>query len=429
MEVYENRVDSFYQTEKPFWPYLHDTTFKARPQDFARAGFYFDPSPDSDDSVRCFICGKSMEAWEPDDDPLQEHSARAPGCPWVQLGFPVAAEARMAFTDADVLKVNLKDERTFPKGKHMEDVRYRTFGDRWPHEGRKGYPRRRGLAKAGWYFCPSREASDQVSCAYCGVTVAEWEPKDSPTQVHRVRGPDCPVFKSMEELGFYDESETEMEELKGMEISVEAEDKRVQEAEALQELKTPQKRPSPPLERSQQSKKRHIGENRSSAEIPITSPVTTPIESTTLASPRERAATPAPAHSSASIPQQAVKPPSPTSTIPTPASLENAPRSPTPKIDSVEEDNVDRENNISFPKQVDDSPEESDRLSFHSMPNSPKTDAAEIHLTEEQANMTVEAYIRLIIAEEVHRLRMEGDAMIQSFEAQAEEVRKRLIDM
>ena len=35
----------------------------------AAAGFYHDPSNLSPDSVRCFVCQKELEGWEPEDDP------------------------------------------------------------------------------------------------------------------------------------------------------------------------------------------------------------------------------------------------------------------------------------------------------------------------------------------------------------------------
>lgn len=47
----------------------------------AEAGFYFC----GDDTVKCFVCGKSLDGWENDDDPWKEHEKHAPRCYFVQL--------------------------------------------------------------------------------------------------------------------------------------------------------------------------------------------------------------------------------------------------------------------------------------------------------------------------------------------------------
>lgn len=45
------------------WPLERPT-----PQDLARAGFYFAPSSQSADRVICYVCGKILCGWEPNDD-------------------------------------------------------------------------------------------------------------------------------------------------------------------------------------------------------------------------------------------------------------------------------------------------------------------------------------------------------------------------
>jgi hypothetical protein len=39
------------------------------------------------------------------------------------------------------------------------------------------------MVEAGWYFCPTQESDDFVTCAYCNLCLDGWEPKDDPLQV------------------------------------------------------------------------------------------------------------------------------------------------------------------------------------------------------------------------------------------------------
>ena len=63
------------------WP--HPSNFYANPDTLAEAGFYFSPSSDHRDSVKCFMCEKELSDWEKDDDPFKIHLEKARGtCAW-----------------------------------------------------------------------------------------------------------------------------------------------------------------------------------------------------------------------------------------------------------------------------------------------------------------------------------------------------------
>ncbi len=36
------------------------------------------------------------------------------------------------------------------------------------------------MVDAGWYYCPTAESDDFVTCAYCNLSLDGWEPKDNP---------------------------------------------------------------------------------------------------------------------------------------------------------------------------------------------------------------------------------------------------------
>lgn len=89
MEVLENRLLSFSKPKRVKglkkqlkWPHSEDG-MKATPKTLAEAGFYYDPSAKDQDNVSCFICGKHLSEWEPDDDPFDIHWEKCgTSCAW-----------------------------------------------------------------------------------------------------------------------------------------------------------------------------------------------------------------------------------------------------------------------------------------------------------------------------------------------------------
>uniref|UniRef100_A0A8D0CA38 Baculoviral IAP repeat-containing protein 5 n=1 Tax=Salvator merianae TaxID=96440 RepID=A0A8D0CA38_SALMN len=49
------------------------------------AGFIHCPSENASDVVQCIICFKELEAWEPEDDPVEEHQKHPPNCEFLAL--------------------------------------------------------------------------------------------------------------------------------------------------------------------------------------------------------------------------------------------------------------------------------------------------------------------------------------------------------
>ena len=91
----------------------------------AKAGFYFDPYPENPDNCVCFLCGKGIEGWEADDDPLLEHLQHASDCGWA-----IVTAIEMEVDDY---------AKQDPSSSLMVDARKATFGGRWPHENKKGW--------------------------------------------------------------------------------------------------------------------------------------------------------------------------------------------------------------------------------------------------------------------------------------------------
>ncbi|KAI1434476.1 hypothetical protein GGR50DRAFT_662629 [Xylaria sp. CBS 124048] len=154
------------------------------PDVFARAGFYFQPSPDAPDNTVCFLCQKNMKGWERDDDPFEEHLRLSPHCGW----------AIVAGIEVGLGDYNADD----PTSAAMIAARKATFADRWPHDGKRGWKcKTKQLVDAGWKYTPTSESDDMATCTYCHLALDGWEPKDNPMDEHYRRSPDCPFFVLM----------------------------------------------------------------------------------------------------------------------------------------------------------------------------------------------------------------------------------------
>lgn len=90
MDCYEARLESFHKTRRVKtktgtvilkWP--HPDTYLATPEQLAEAGFYYSPTVEARDSVKCFMCRKELDEWDEDDDPISVHFARCRDiCAW-----------------------------------------------------------------------------------------------------------------------------------------------------------------------------------------------------------------------------------------------------------------------------------------------------------------------------------------------------------
>ncbi|KAH8911576.1 hypothetical protein BR93DRAFT_908647 [Coniochaeta sp. PMI_546] len=191
--VYENRLASF-QGPQPVakrrasnassrapkalnWPHK-----KLSPSSFAQAGFVFQPTPANPDNVVCFLCGKHLDGWEEDDDPLVEHLKHVPDCGWAIVA---AIEKELG----DFAKVHPLDPR-------MIEARKATFAGKWPYDAKKSWKcKTKQLVEAGWYYNPTLDSDDMATCAYCQLALDGWEASDKPMDEHYKRSPECPFFE------------------------------------------------------------------------------------------------------------------------------------------------------------------------------------------------------------------------------------------
>lgn len=51
----------------------------------AAAGFYKCSTDADSDVCACFYCGKTLDYWDANDDPFQEHKTHSPSCKFINL--------------------------------------------------------------------------------------------------------------------------------------------------------------------------------------------------------------------------------------------------------------------------------------------------------------------------------------------------------
>lgn len=166
MEVYASRLASFQLSsrKKPKWPHI-----RPAPKDLADAGFYYDPSSSSHDNVVCFLCKKSLDGWNANDNPVKEHIEHSRQCGWAILKYA---------------KICDKERNCFSE-RELQDAREATFGHWWPHEQKRGwFSKVKKMSNAGFYYSPTPDSNDMVSCIYCGLGLDGWEPKDDPMYLY-----------------------------------------------------------------------------------------------------------------------------------------------------------------------------------------------------------------------------------------------------
>ena len=93
----------------------------------ARAGFYYEPSHESEDNAQCYLCHCNIDMWEGEDDPIEEHVKHSAGCGWANI---VSIEHMIE-----------NGQRDFgnPMGGEAVNARSMTFDSRWPHEDKRGW--------------------------------------------------------------------------------------------------------------------------------------------------------------------------------------------------------------------------------------------------------------------------------------------------
>ncbi|KAJ1302209.1 hypothetical protein OPQ81_001033 [Rhizoctonia solani] len=188
----DSRLKSFTKSKTKAWP--HNSSYKATPDTLARAGFVFTPdNTRKSDRVTCFVCGKTLGGWEPEDDPFKEHAEHSPACSWALARCSIEA-LRVSPESTELIFPN---EESLPSSATLEAARLATFGKFWPHDNVRSHSAKsKHMAKAGFIYTPTQESEDLASCFYCNLGLDGWESTDDPHHEHQRRRPQCAFFSA-----------------------------------------------------------------------------------------------------------------------------------------------------------------------------------------------------------------------------------------
>ncbi|KAJ5753081.1 hypothetical protein N7520_009998 [Penicillium odoratum] len=159
------------------WPHS-----KPSPTELAQAGFFYKPYESNPDNTTCFECGRALDGWEEEDNPITEHLKHSPDCGWaITMDIQQNSSNPSAIED--------------PTSDRITQARLATFGSAWPHDEKPGWIcQSEKMVEGGWYFCPTEESDDLASCAYCKLSLDGWEPTDDPFEEHYRRSSECSFF-------------------------------------------------------------------------------------------------------------------------------------------------------------------------------------------------------------------------------------------
>lgn len=92
-----------------------------------------------------------MDGWEEEDDPIAEHLKHVSNCAW-------------AIT-ASIAAMPQGEEIDDPMLEDLVEARTATFGERWPHEGKRGWNCK--VKKVGRFAKRFRDGADVIADGEC----------------------------------------------------------------------------------------------------------------------------------------------------------------------------------------------------------------------------------------------------------------------
>ncbi|KAI0226890.1 hypothetical protein L0F63_007446 [Massospora cicadina] len=148
------------------------------------AGFYYLPTSEDSDRVGCPYCEKHFSGWDANTDPFFTHLQQSRNCCWALCAcLPRLSPEQVRSIDEGLLDL-------FHPARSA--ARLKTFNKHWPHPTRRGWkctPVK--LARAGFYFTPTAENVDGVTCISCQSILSEWTKDDRPIDSHTLSDQHC----------------------------------------------------------------------------------------------------------------------------------------------------------------------------------------------------------------------------------------------
>lgn len=184
------------------------------PANLARAGFYYLHELDR---VRCAFCSIEIGAWQPGDDPRQEHEKYSPACRFLRNlpcgNVPISIslnvsdssnfgiqlrEGEETVRDLATLSIFEKKKPLFP-AYAVDAKRFESF-KKWPVALKTTS---RALCDAGFLYTGQ---GDETICFNCGIRLREWKEEDDPWVEHVKYSRHCIYLRTMKGQTFVDEA-------------------------------------------------------------------------------------------------------------------------------------------------------------------------------------------------------------------------------
>ncbi|XP_063908731.1 death-associated inhibitor of apoptosis 1-like isoform X1 [Zophobas morio] len=180
--------------------FKHWKSEAVRPEELAKAGFYFLNNPANPDLVKCAFCNAEICSWESGDDPMDEHRKWSPNCSFIRDKLHTAispfeffrsqASGQDVCGNAEIFSNSIPESETFRLLSNMvrnyedEKIRLESFV-KWPKSSKQ---KPEILAEAGFYY---RGVEDHTICFKCGGALRDWKDDDDPWEQHALWFPKC----------------------------------------------------------------------------------------------------------------------------------------------------------------------------------------------------------------------------------------------
>lgn len=188
MECYNNRLKSFNK--------YHISQLKLRIDDLSKSGFYSIES--KSDKVQCAFCSLVLRDWKSEDNCHSLHLEHSPNCSYARIvcgievdslvwGDSVGGKNRLEYYDEEPTL-----QGRVPRSRPMIEARKQTYNGFSKYFSVSVHK----LSLAGFHYSPSNDANDGCQCAYCNLSLDNWQKGDDPMEEHRNRSPHCTFFNA-----------------------------------------------------------------------------------------------------------------------------------------------------------------------------------------------------------------------------------------
>ncbi|CAO1600647.1 hypothetical protein XANCAGTX0491_004331 [Xanthoria calcicola] len=198
----EKLLDARRMTFGANWPHENKRGWICKTEKMVGGGWYYCPTPESDDLVRCCYCNLSLDGWESKDDPHHEHQRRSPDCIFFVLStskskktarakkghgsktsrISTQSNLTTASEDLSMVDVNSIPETSVMYNVELSGAKKVAKGAKQGTKGRKAAPKSKGKA------CATQEEEVLVGSSFVEPEEDDFQVKIQPETTHNDHG-------------------------------------------------------------------------------------------------------------------------------------------------------------------------------------------------------------------------------------------------